>query len=104
MKIKITTRPYEVTDQAGIKTEKLYMAKISVEDAGNDFDTILAYHINTKNYFLLKEDADHENLGSSFAFTEDRDDEIESEFLQINNRDVSTGKSSTNWMHVKIEN
>lgn len=104
MKIKVITRPYEVTDQAGIKTEKLYMSKVNViEDDDKEYETILAYHINTKNYFLLKESADNDNLGGSFAFTEERDEDIEAEFLSINEAEkVETGKSSTNWLHIKI--
>ena len=103
MKIDVITRPYEVTDQAGVKTEKLYMSKVSVNDDGEEYETILAYHINTKNYFLLKDGADNENLAGSFAFTDQRDDDIEEAFLEITKQDViSIGKSSTNWLHLKI--
>lgn len=102
MKVKVITRPYEVTDQAGIKTEKLYASKVEVQENSTNYETILVYHINTKNYFLLKEEADQENLGGSFAFTSERDDDIEEDFLKINTKEVTTGKSSTNWLHVKF--
>ena len=103
MKIDVITRPYEVTDQAGVKTEKLYMSKVTVQDGDNEYETILAYHINTKNYFLLKDGADNDNLAGSFAFTEERDDDIEEAFLEITNQnDITVGKSSTNWLHLKL--
>jgi len=104
MKIEVITRPYEVTDQAGVKTEKLYMSKVNVkEDSNEEYETILAYHINTKNYFLLKDGADNDNLAGSFAFTDQRDDDIEEDFLEITKREnISVGKSSTNWLHLKL--
>ena len=102
MKIEVITKPYEVTDQAGVKNEKLLMSKVKVNDSGEEYETILAWHINTKNYFLLKEGSDNDNLGGSFAFTGDCDDDVVNDFLEINKKDteVSSGKSSTNWIHV----
>jgi len=110
MRIEIITRPYEVTDHAGIKNEKLYMSKVKVTEGDataaeekSEYETIMAYHLTTKNYFLLNENTDQDDLGGSFTFTEKRDEDIEEEFLNINKKDtVTVGKSSSNWSHIKF--
>jgi len=104
MKITVLTKPYEITDFAGIKGENFYMSKIQVENNNDKYETILAYHLNTKSFFILKDEIDFQNLEGSFKYTDKRDPDLVKEFLTIHKReDVEENKASNNWIHLTFK-
>ena len=103
MKIDILTKPYEVTDQSGVRNEYMYMSKVKVfdPDVEKPYETILGYHLGSKIYVLLKKIDDYNELSKSFKFTENNDPELIKEFLSINHRtDIKKGRGTKYWLHI----
>ena len=102
MKIKVLTKPYEVTDTLGLKDERLYMSKVEVVDSKGTTNSIVAYHPSTKSYLLFKTDSDMDQLKDSFSFTNNINEYVITDFLKIHDREITQGSSSKHWVHIKF--
>lgn len=101
MKIKILTKPYEVSDVNKIKTEEIfYMAKVNVTKDNNEiYETILAYHVNNDKYFLLKTES--KDLINSFGYTNNISKEKIELFMKIEKmKNIKEIKSIKDWIYI----